>query len=227
MVDSKIIEIIGVAGTGKTTITRTLIQNNKDYLIEELPPVRSIKLFPFFVFNFVRTVPLIINLQNQMDRSFSSREITWLVILNSWQKILKTRKKKVVFVDQGPIFLIASLIGLDPEISDKSLNYESWKPLLKRWANQLDAIIYLDADDSDLIQRINQREKEHLVKGKSSDQIQKFLAHNRGLYNTLLEIVQNNNPQLKIFSLNSSQLPLAVLVNDLLSTLDSNLGLNN
>ncbi len=200
----KVIEILGVAGTGKTTITNELIEISEEFSRGIIPSVRKLSTIPFFIISFFKSFPLIVHLQQQTSRRFSKREIAWLMIIRGWPRILSKDKKKIILLDQGPIFLIASIIGLNPDDHKEKVNIEPWKYLVKYWSNYLDEIIYLDAYDEDLFLRIANREKDHLVKGKSTIQQQEFIDHNREIFRTLMDLLLLYNPKIKIRKFNTS-----------------------
>jgi len=122
--------------------------------------------------------------------------------------------------------LIASLIGLDPEKLQKPINLEPWKQLLKQWANKIDMIIFLDAQDEDLIHRISNREKEHLVKEKSLTQKQRFFSHNREIFRLLIENILLFNPQINIIEFNTSKISQKSLLDELSSILSNGSDIN-
>jgi deoxyadenosine/deoxycytidine kinase len=55
----------------------------------------------------------------------------------------------------------------------------------------VDAVIWLDADDELLVDRIRERAQDHLVKAQSSEEMVAFLAEYRAAYGALLERFAN------------------------------------
>ena len=72
--------------------------------------------------------------------------------------------------------------------------------MFKQWASTLDAVIWLDAPDSVLDQRINSRDQRHSVKGKNESEVVHFLARYRTSYEeTLAKLGTAGGPRLLQF----------------------------
>jgi len=75
--------------------------------------------------------------------------------------------------------------------------------VLDQWARTLDMIIWLDAPDSVLMERINNRAQRHHVKAKSEQEAFQFLARYRSSYEqVLVKLTANGRPRLLQFDTN-------------------------
>jgi thymidylate kinase len=61
-----------------------------------------------------------------------------------------------------------------------------WNATLRQWALALDIVVWLDASDGDLVERINSRGKRHVVKGIPQPEACEFLARYRSAYEQIL-----------------------------------------
>jgi hypothetical protein len=82
---------------------------------------------------------------------------------------------------------------------------EMWQALHRRWAGILDAIVWLDAPDMFLVQRIRTRDKEHIVKNESADSVIDFLARSRAGYERNLSALAAHRAGLRVLRFDTNQ----------------------
>jgi len=176
-----VVEIVGPAGTGKTTLLRALSQYNKN--IQAVFHLRRIKYIPFYAGNALLLLPVFLRQWNE-GRGFTWREINWMIRLKASHHILKRRALgdgPIIILDQGPVYTLTRLSEHRPERA-KGHCFDNWcKSMLQEWAATLDMVIWLDAPDKVLMERIHTRDKWHLVKDNSEQEAYKFLANSRTL----------------------------------------------
>ena len=183
-----IIELVGPAGAGKTTLSRVLTERNPMIQIGSDIEVRKTKYIPVILRNSVSLLPIFLkSIRN--GRLFTWEEIKYLVYLAGWSEVLKQEAvhgAAAILLDHGPVFKLATLNEFGPEIlkSDQFANW--WDRMFKQWASTLDLVIWLDAPDMILDQRINSRDQRHSVKGKSESEVVDFLARYRTSYEETL-----------------------------------------
>ena len=118
-----------------------------------------------------------------------------MVYLENLHRILSehaSRDGGVILLDQGPVYALTYLREFGFEgIQDPGLNLW-WKWMLDCWSSTLDVIVWVDAQDRVLLQRILQRKKAHRVKGQSAPEVFAFLAHYRAAYE---EVIHELAPQ--------------------------------
>ena len=91
-----------------------------------------------------------------------------------------------------------------------------WRDLYSRWADRLDMIVWLDAQDIELMKRIRSREKDHAVKNLSVENTFEFLATYRKAYEGIIPHLLAQRPDLKTLRFDTSQQSLEEIANCLL-----------
>ena len=127
--------------------------------------------------------------QTQHGRRFAWHESKMMVYLTGWHQVLRrqTLNHGTVFIlDQGPVFQLAQLHGFGPENINSERFEEWWASVLDQWASTLDMVIWLDAPDAVLLERIHTRSKWHLVKNESEQEAREFLARYRASFEQMI-----------------------------------------
>src|SRR5512138_1482113 len=104
-----LIEIIGPAGAGKTTLSQVLRQRNKDISMGPDIELRKISQFPVFFRNALIVVPFLFDWRLG-SRWFHWDEIKSIVYLKGWDRILRQptmNSTAFILLDQGPVFRLA------------------------------------------------------------------------------------------------------------------------
>lgn len=188
MTPSLIVELVGPAGAGKTMLSRALSQRAEKALIGAELELRKLEHIPTFVSNVPFLLPVLLR-RCPPSRWFTWNEIKAMVYLRGWPRVLRQQASNngtVVLLDHGPVFKLATLLEFGPERL-KSDGYRTWwKTMFRQWASVLDMVIWLDAADADLVERINTRSQRHAVKGKSEREASNFLARYRTSYAQIL-----------------------------------------
>jgi shikimate kinase len=220
-----IVELVGPAGAGKTTLSRALSQRDKKILVGADLELRKMEHIPIFVGHAPFLLPVFLRRFRQ-GRWFTWEEIKAVVYLKAWSRILRrqaTHGGTAILLDHGPVFKLATLNAFGPERL-KSQGFEYWwNGILRQWAFTLDMVIWLDASDTNLVERINTRSQRHAVKGKSEQEASKFLAHYRTSYEEILaKLTAYGGPTLLQFD--TSQASIEQIVDEVLVTCKVKLG---
>lgn len=183
-----IVELVGPAGAGKTTLARVLSQRDEKIRVAADLELRRGEHISIFVGHAPFLLPLFLR-RSRSSRWFTWDEIKAMVYLKAWPRVLSqsaSNNGTVVLLDHGPIFKLAKLDAFGPERL-KSKGFEKWwHSMFEKWAFTLDMVIGLDAPDTILVERINSRSGLHAVKGKSEREACKFLARYRASYKQIL-----------------------------------------
>jgi deoxyadenosine/deoxycytidine kinase len=183
-----IMEIIGLAGTGKSTLSSALYRQNKKFLASERLGSKETKHRLFYIEQSFLLLPTFLRLPRN-GSWFTRGDIKKMVYLNGWHRVLKrqgSHNNAIIVVDQGPIFKLATLYEFGPEkLKDQSFD-EWWDQLFKQWASTLDMVVWLDGSDDILIERIISRDSWHLVKELSTQEAQKFFSDYRLAFNYII-----------------------------------------
>jgi shikimate kinase len=203
-----IVEIVGPAGAGKTTLFQALEKLDPGFRTEFLPPVWNFWYIPFFVKYILLLVPTLIRLKGNGDRNLNRRELAWMAMLKGWPTILRKKAEgdqKMILLDQGPIFLIALLSEFGPKSLRHSNMQGYWEKIIEQWIHTLDIVIWLDASDEILMQRIRTRRDEHLVKDKTDQEIKEFLAKYRVVYERLINTMMTNSREIRVLRIDTAK----------------------
>ena len=125
----------------------------------------------------------------------------------------------ITILDHGPIYRLAFLRELGPEITLSTLFKSWWTNVLKQWEDTLDLIIWLDAPNEILFNRIRQRDKSHTIKDKGKQEGIEFLTHYRTfMQKTINELSEDRKTTLIRFD--TSQISLEQIGNQVFDTFD-------
>ena len=154
------------------------------------------------------------------DRWLTEKELRSLNYVVGWAEGLERRAPgdRLAVFDHGPIFRLARLRAFGPRLV-ASAAFERWaEAAVARWARLLDAVVWLDAPDTLLAARIDERDERHRMKGGSAGDTERFLARYRSAYAALLaELAAAGAPA--PIRVDTSREPPAAIAEKLLATL--------
>ena len=213
-----IVEIVGLAGAGKTTLFHLLSRHNQSIYPSNFPDVRRLSNTPFFIWNGLQTSLALLNFPKHPTERLNRQEFAWLSILRGWPDVLHNELKdhKIIILDQGPVYLMTETCEFGPRYLKEKEAETFWQSLYSRWADTLDMIVWLDAADTDLLERIRSREKRHILKNGSEDAANEFFARYRRGFKYTISGLTNNRKDLKVLRFNTSQESPEDIVNQLL-----------
>lgn len=219
---SRVIELVGLAGCGKTTMTRMILDQCPNVKLSSPPVTNRISYAPFFITNLTLLSKMLWSLSRDGDGELSRREIAWLALLKGWPKRIRNianDHRGTILLEQGSIYYLTSLFLLGPDCFHTGQVEQYWKDTFSEWANILDICVFIDASNETLAQRINAREKDHVVKEKNFASVDEFLNQWREAYMETISILQSNNPELQVIKINNESLDVAQTAQLLISTL--------
>jgi AAA domain len=185
------IEIVGVAGAGKSTLTRALLGRYPQCRVADSLHTRMPSHWPYVAHSLPRALPLVAR-SGARRPALSWDEIKFVIYVTEWARYLRAREEHrygVTILDQGPIFALARLLWGKKPVT-QGAPFEAWlRQMVERWSVELDAILWLVAPDDTLLERINHREQRHEAKGKPVPEGLELIELHREAYAQLLELL--------------------------------------
>ena len=219
---TRVVEIVGPAGAGKTTLYQALESFNETIRLGNFPDVHKAADASFFILNGFQLIPNLLWLYRPNSRQLTRREFAWMSILYGWSDLLQKESRynnKVILLDQGPVYLLAEMWLFGPEYLRQKAAERLWQDLYDHWGNTLDMVIWLDAADDILLDRIRNRQQDHIVKAETVEVVNKFLDRYRTEYEYLLSILTTKNAGLKILKFDTRWQKPQDIVNQFMSEL--------
>ena len=219
-------EIVGPAGAGKSTLTQVLRQRDGSMRtglsVWGLPPT-------LLCLNAILSLPRFVGLYRSRGR-IRRDEVKLIVRLSALHQLLgreSSKNYRTLLLDEGTIFALVKLLAFSDNAKSngngngksngKSNHLDAWtQSLLNRWARRLDAVIWLDAPDEILAERIRSRGKAHRVKDKTDQEIYDFLARYRDSYERVISEL-NARHGLKVIRFSTEHYSLEEMADQILA----------
>ena len=182
------VEILGVAGAGKSTVAG-LLGDRPGFAKAEFIHTRK----PSHLLQVARGLPRLmpILLEGIIRRPrISWPEFKLLVYVTRWPLFLRRGTPApgtVLLFDQGPLYAMVRLQAEGKGFATRSA-FEGWRAeMLERWASELSVVVWLDAPDPVLWSRINERSQSHRTKGEEAEAGHSFIDRYRRSFDALLQ----------------------------------------
>lgn len=169
-----VVEIVGVAGAGKSTVTRALAETTGLHTVSRY---RSLRNVPSYLASAARLAPTLTRVRATDLRSWRgcNKVVRLRASLGSVRGHERHGCAGVVF-DQGPLFLLTAVDG-DRRREQASASFSRWRSgELCRARRTLDVVVILEAPDEVLLERIRGRRKQHALKHLQDQAARRGLA---------------------------------------------------
>lgn len=186
-----VLELVGLAGAGKTTLERILAQRNRKIQVIQLP--RKTSYIPFLVGNAVTWLPTYLRYYRN-TRWFTWKETKLMAYLQVWPSVLRQGahdRGTVTVINPGSVYWLAALREFGPEISRSSPYERWWISAFSQWAAIVSLFIWLDAPDKVLMERVHARDGWHEVKEQSPQEALDCFARLRTWYGQLISAMSS------------------------------------
>ena len=199
---SRIIELIGPPGSGKTTLTKIFQQRNTDLEITIFPYFREVSQIPFFAKSLISFSPTLLHFfKNDRGQTLTWRDIALMTILNNWNDVLverSLRSGKTIILEEGAICLLAKLSAFGSEVLKNEVSAGWWKEVYQKWAQTIALVIQLDTPISTLLKRIRSREAQYEIGTMSNEQATEYLTRIQESQENVLShlVAESNSPRL-------------------------------
>jgi thymidylate kinase len=199
-----VVELVGLAGAGKTTVTQALTHNNPQIARKIVLPrgqmnrhlaAHTLAFLPTYLRHFPR-LPW-----------FTREEMRGMIYLTAWPEFLSqpgTIQPPVQLLDLGPAYRLTFLQEFGSPLTQQP-RFTRWcEEVIQRWRRRLHLLIWLDAPNAVLLERINQRAKDHTIKARSADESAAFFSRYRAGFERIIGQFATQ-PDLAVLRLDTSQ----------------------
>jgi hypothetical protein len=182
-----VVELIGPPGVGKTSIRRDLAELE--------PRSRTIRIdrqrdLGAVVSSALRLMLPVLAGAARRRGSLSWTEAVQLLRLRALRPAVArvvASPARLVLLDEGPVYALAKLEAYADAADDPGDFGALWRDALACWRQTLDLVVWLDAPDDLLVQRIRARAKPHRVKTTDAFETARFLSRYRAAYAIVVE----------------------------------------
>lgn len=181
---ARVIELVGPAGAGKSTLLRALARAGPTVFPAPVPSW----------WTALTRIPADAGLWLPglwRGRLPSRDTLRSLVYLRAWSDTLASLghagdEETLHVLDHGPVFRLVKLGEFDPALAPGPA-LEAWRERwIAHWRERLDLVIWLDAPDEILHERIQVRDQEHELRGEDLAATRRLLAAYREAYDRVL-----------------------------------------
>ena len=206
-------EIIGPAGSGKSTLTGLL--RGRDATIKTGLSIWGLPL-PLLAASSFSSLKNVFGLLRR--GSFTLEGIKLVIQINALRRLLRRESSKgyrALLLDEGGVFGLAKLRAFGCNDAP-SASIDWMKGLFNQVGPTLDAVIWLDAPDAELARRIRERTKPHRTKNLSELEIFEHLDRYREAFERVTaELTQRN--AVKVIRFRTDREPLEEIANQILA----------
>ncbi len=193
----RLIELVGVAGTGKSTLLKALSHRNGR--IQELPPPNKLRYLPTMLKVIFRWLPLYL-LKYRRGRWFTWEETRKLGYLDVWLGYIRSEirtRNLIVALNPGSMCWLVALRQFGPDLTKDPQFQEWWEGRVRLWAAALDVIIWMEAPIELSLQRVLGREEEHEAKSEPVEvALEEFERYRRAYIELVPEMARRGEAQL-------------------------------
>jgi thymidylate kinase len=185
---ARVFELIGPAGSGKSTLAGELRSRYynmqtavscRDHLLPYLKV--TLQRLPWLLTGWSRGVPV-----NHLKQAIYTETVIYLIDPKRRSRFFPGRN---IVLEIGPLFYLVFL-----EKESRRFSKQWLRQLREQFAGSADLVVWLDASDEILGERINNRSKWHRIKHGTPQEMEKFLADYRASFVSATEIVKGGVP---------------------------------
>lgn len=182
----RIVEVVGVCGAGKSTLVQNLA--HLDWELGEFLQLKRVD----HLRSVLRALGEVIPLTPFVFRSSTPPSLTDLKLilyLTVWHRRVAGDagdRGPGLLLDQGPVYAMATLRRPGSPLAGIDAT-RWWRRIVGRWAETLDAVVWLDAPDEVLWSRVQDRPSDHAIKGRPREVGYEYLRSYRSSFSETLD----------------------------------------
>ncbi len=215
----RLIEMVGIGGAGKSTLLRAL--NRGDPRIRKSEPPGKLGYIPALATLFFFWLPVYLR-KYRGTRWFTwdeMRNICYLdVRLNHIRRQLRS-SDVILALDPGSVYWLSSLREFGPEFAKDPLFLRWWDARLQEWSAALDMIVWIEAPNELLLQRVLARDEVHEAREQPAGTALEYFERYRLWYSRMVPEMASRG-HARLFHFRSDELTTEQMVSEVLRTVD-------
>jgi broad-specificity NMP kinase len=175
-----LVELMGPPGAGKSSVLRAL--EAADASVAPMPILRH-PPYRLVLARHLAATALGVARRRATNGVWDRNILVMTAYLRALPEVFAGSRRpphEVIVLDQGPLYTLTREPLLQPRLRDLA------DAELRRWAGLLDVVVWLDAPDAVLAERIDERGWEHRYKGAGPEAVAAGLAGDRAVYESIL-----------------------------------------
>jgi len=174
-----VVALAGLAGAGKSSLARALVALDPE--IRARPRVSWWR----YLASLPAVIPTFISLHRPY-RGWLGKEMKRFLRLEALHRLVQeTTDCRMLVFDEGPVYLLSRILVYGGQnIQTRSFD-ECWRRAIDTWAPALDAIVWLEAPENLLSERLRARGK-HPFADRSDEAVRRLLGAYREAFNRVI-----------------------------------------
>ena len=214
-----VFELVGPAGVGKTAVLRAIAQLAP--LVRTGLRLDRLRQLPGVTWGAVALAPAMADMMFTDARWLWSglRHLGRLRALPAEIARARASGHQAILLDEGPVFSLGRLSVFQHANAGNGHLARQWRSEVTRWGMLLTGIVFLDARNDVLAQRIRQRSKDHQVKSGTDHEVDDFLNRYRSAYRDIMNRLTTDG-RVQIVELDTTTAPVEQIAAGALTALD-------
>lgn len=222
-----IVEIVGAAGAGKSSLAQYLQQQNPDIKLVQKLTFGRLEYYSFLLTHIPGLLWMLFQ-HSWQERWPTWQEVNRLLYLQAMSIRLQQMAQRwpLLVLDQGPLYYLAEFYEFGPTQLTSPEFGDWWKNTLQEWAKALDLVVWLDAPDQALIPRIWAHHQWHPIKEYSGQEAEIYLQRYRRAHHAVVALLGMYG-QTQVLRLQTHKLTIAEAAEKVYQLLPKELTQNN